>query len=358
MIACSSKLRTSRTKKRMRQKTYSYVIKYAGQYLARIRITPNSAFGNSQAQAPHITLDTVRDFSTGFPRDAFGSHITLASNIGPGNTSNKLAGYTKITNFDLATAVYQYVGGLHITMYDLMSVLEVLETHDGRQGDLAHDILWHAALIHLLNRIAVHVFETDVHGALVQKGAEKLNDERRDASMQNLQLSDDGLELGVCRLEKYLLDSHDGAGPRRIGRVIRRGWRLRGFGIGIGIGKLDLLQVCGETVIRVDVACFENGAVISRTEILNVLDLIGGHAYAQAGDEIDALVVDVCLVLEGDIILDEIIVVFGQSRVSAWILRAGRVWGSGDSSSAKAALDAKVGYVWHGPFWGAGTVGI
>jgi hypothetical protein len=95
---------------------------------------------------------------------------------------------------------------------DVVVLLQALEPHGRRIRDLAQDFFRDPVAVQLVEGSAVHKLHAYVHSAFLEEGAVKVDDVRRQAAMQNVELHDDGRKLGVVELQSYLLHGHDGAG--------------------------------------------------------------------------------------------------------------------------------------------------
>lgn len=95
----------------------------------------NRQFHDSQAETPHIRLDCVL-----VALNSFGSHVGGCTHKGVGDRVNQLSGNTKIAKLDVALGVDEDVGGLDVSVHDVVLGVEVREAAECSFGNLSEDI--------------------------------------------------------------------------------------------------------------------------------------------------------------------------------------------------------------------------
>jgi hypothetical protein len=165
-----------------------------------IRVFTHSALDDGQTHTPDVALHTVGTTCGARGRhaasaDAFRCHVALAADVRLGDTGNQVTGYAKVADLYLSTAIDEDVGGLDITMNDVMVVLQGLETHYRRVCDLAQNRLWDSPDVQLVDAASVHVLDAHVNRAFLEESTVEVDDVRRYALVEDHQLLEDGRKL-------------------------------------------------------------------------------------------------------------------------------------------------------------------
>ena len=95
----------------------------------------NRQLHDGQAETPYIGLDRVL-----VALNSFGSHVGGCTNKGVGDRVDQLSGNTKIAKLDVALGVDENVGGLDVSVHDMVLGVEVREATECGFGDLSENI--------------------------------------------------------------------------------------------------------------------------------------------------------------------------------------------------------------------------
>lgn len=98
-------------------------------------------------------------------------------------------------------------------MHNLKRVFEEAKSADHAACDAGEDLLVaNAALVNLVERTGVHVFHTVIDAALNEEGTVELHNLRGNSPVEDVELHEDPVELGLVELEVDLLHRHDNLG--------------------------------------------------------------------------------------------------------------------------------------------------
>ena len=82
-------------------------------------------------------------------------------------------------------------------MDDVVFIFQGLETHDRRECDLPQDVFRDAITVQLVNGAAVHKLHADVDGAFLEERTIEVDNEGRDAPVEDVEFHNDGGEFGL-----------------------------------------------------------------------------------------------------------------------------------------------------------------
>lgn len=149
--------------------------------LRGVGVPAHRTFDDGQAKTPDVGLNAVRASTgaTGMPTtcNTLGGHVTLTANVCLRNASNKVTAHSEIADLDLSTRVDKDVRRFHVSMDDVMFVLETLEAHDSRESDFAQDVFRYTPCVDFFHRSTIHELNTDVDSSLLKESAVEIDDE-------------------------------------------------------------------------------------------------------------------------------------------------------------------------------------
>ena len=95
----------------------------------------NGKLHNAEAKAPDIRLDCVL-----LALDSLRCHVCGGTDEGVGNGIDQLARNAKITELDGTSRVDEDVGGLDISVHDVMGRIEICQSSEGGFSNLSENV--------------------------------------------------------------------------------------------------------------------------------------------------------------------------------------------------------------------------
>lgn len=93
-------------------------------------------------------------------------------------------------------------------MNDVVLVFQHAKTGCRSIGDLAQNSFGNTVTVYLVYRSTVHEFHANIDRTFLKESAVEVNDKGRYALVQDIELHDNGSELGVVQFKSNLLHSH------------------------------------------------------------------------------------------------------------------------------------------------------